>query len=87
MDKLQYQSFVYSTDNEVSAKKKAKDDEKYFKQNKQSLLNTAAMLNSASKGWSDSNSEEECGKSQILLFFIDKFFFYSFSSRFILNTI
>lgn len=47
MDKLQYQPYAYFTDNEGSAKNKAKNDNEYFKSKKLSPNNAENLLNDA----------------------------------------
>ncbi|XP_074114144.1 uncharacterized protein LOC141537198 [Cotesia typhae] len=47
MDKLQYQPYAYSTDNEASAKNKAKNDNEYFKSKNLSPNNAKNLLNDA----------------------------------------
>lgn len=60
MDKLQYEPYAYSTENEASAMKKSKEDEEFFKQQK-SLPPANILLNSARKSLHD-DSHVHSGK-------------------------
>lgn len=53
MDKLQYQAYAYSTDNEKRAKKKAEKDKELFKSKKLSPNKMNRLLNDATLNLSD----------------------------------